>query len=121
TLPIPALWELQTASSCDHTPPARAVGLIPDPMTRPLRSIAITATSTLLRVVPPLDRASVLSASRLVALGPFPLHRDRRFPQFNIGARTKLALPLCRTSHGQSAGPRHACPGIALTPGFDVV
>jgi len=69
-------------------------------MTRPLRSIAIAATSALLRAAPSLDRVSVFSALRC-ALVPFPLHRDRRFPQFNIGARTRMALPLCRTSHGQ--------------------
>jgi hypothetical protein len=71
-----------------------------DVLTRPLRSIAVTAISSLLRAAPPLDRASVLSAS-CIALVPFPSHRNRRFPQFNIGARTALALPLCRTPHGQ--------------------
>jgi len=69
-------------------------------MTRPLRSAAVTAASTLLRVAPPLDCASVLSASQLSLLGPFPWHRNRRFPQFNIGAQTKLTLPLCRTPRG---------------------
>jgi len=34
-----------------------------DRTTRPLRSIAITATSSLLRIAPPLGCASVLSAS----------------------------------------------------------
>src|ERR1022692_930743 len=89
-------------------------------MRRPLRSILITRTSSLLRVAPPLDRASVLSAS-CWALVPFPWHRDRRFPQFNIGARSDLTLPLCRTPHGQEAGSRHADPGLTRTPGFDVV
>ena len=92
----------------------------PDSMTRALRSIAVTATSALLRAAPSLDRVLVLSALR-AALGRFPWHRGRRFPQFNIGARTTLALPLCRTSHGQSAGSRHASPGLTSTPGFDVV
>jgi len=69
-------------------------------MTRPLRSTTITVTSSLLQAAPPLDRASVLSASRF-ALEPFPLYRDRRFPQFNIGAQIEKALPLCRTPHGQ--------------------
>jgi len=68
-------------------------------------------TSSLLQAAPPLDRASVLSASSF-GLEPFPSHRDRRFPQFNIGARTALALPLCRTSHGQYTGSRHADPGL---------
>jgi len=65
-------------------------------MMRPLRSLAITATSSLLRAAPPLGGASVLSASPC-GLAPFPGHRHRRFPQFNARARTRLALPLCRT------------------------
>ena len=89
-------------------------------MTRPLRSTAITAASSLLRVAPPLDHASILSASRFWPLVPFSLHRGRRFPQFNVGAQTQLALPLCRTPHGQYTGSRHACPGLPKTPGFDV-
>ena len=71
-----------------------------DAMTRPLRSISIAETSSLLQVAPPLDRPSVISAS-CFALEPFPLHGGRRLPLFNIGAQTALALPLCRTPHGQ--------------------
>lgn len=89
-------------------------------MRRPLRSTAITAASSLLRVAPPLDRASVLSAS-LVRLVPFPCHRDRRFPQFRVRARTELTLPLCRMPHGQYTGARHADPGRTSTPGFDII
>jgi len=65
-------------------------------MTQPLRSAAITAASSLLRVAPPLDGASLLSASPL-GLEPFAWHRRRRFPQFNVRTRITLALPLCRT------------------------
>jgi hypothetical protein len=44
-------------------------------MTCPLRSATITAASSLLRGSPPLSGASVLSASRLEPLAPFPCHR----------------------------------------------
>lgn len=45
----------------------------------PLRSISITETSSLLRSSPPLPAASVLSASRLQPLAPFPLASTDRF------------------------------------------
>jgi len=68
-------------------------------ITQPLRSTAITAASSLLRVAPPLDGASLLSASPL-GLAPFAWHRRRRFPQFNARARITITLPLCRTPLG---------------------
>jgi len=68
-------------------------------MTPPLRSAAITAASSLLRAAPSLDGASLLSASPF-GLEPFACHRRRRFPQFNVRARNRLALPLCRTPPG---------------------
>ena len=48
-------------------------------MTCPLRSTSITLASTLLRGSPPLSGASVLSASRLEPLAPFPLASLVRF------------------------------------------
>ena len=51
----------------------------PTPMTRPLRSSPITGPSPLLRGSPPLSGASVLSASRLTPLVPFPLASPVRF------------------------------------------
>ena len=53
----------------------------PDPtsMTCPLRSTSITPASSLLRGSPPLSGASVLSASRLEPLVPFPLASPVRF------------------------------------------
>ena len=73
---------------------------LPSPrMTPPLCSAAITAASTLLRAAPSLDGALLLSASSF-GLVPFASHRRRRFPQFNIRARSRLALPLCRTPSG---------------------
>jgi hypothetical protein len=59
-----------------------SIGLLPLPvdpirmaMACFLRSAAITPASSLLRSSPSLSGASVLSASRLSALAPFPLHR----------------------------------------------
>ena len=88
-----------------------------DPITRPLRSTTITAASALLRVALRLGRASVMSASRF-ALVPFPLHRDRRFPQFNMRARIGLALPLCLQGVRRGAAARrqmNATPKVART------
>src|SRR5437667_4363728 len=48
-------------------------------MTRPLHSTSITPASSLLRGSPPLSGASVLSASRLEPLVPFPLASPVRF------------------------------------------
>src|SRR6202049_680864 len=48
-------------------------------MTCPLRSTGITPASSLLRGSPPLSGASVLSASRLEPLAPFPLASPARF------------------------------------------
>ncbi len=48
-------------------------------VTHPLRSSPITGPSLLLRGSPPLSGASVLSASRLEPLGPFPLASPARF------------------------------------------
>jgi hypothetical protein len=48
-------------------------------MTCPLRSTSITLASTLLQGSPPLSGASVLSASRLEPLAPFPLPSPARF------------------------------------------
>src|ERR1700704_4723900 len=48
-------------------------------MTCPLRSTSITPASSLLQGSPPLSGASVLSASRLEPLAPFPLPSPARF------------------------------------------
>jgi hypothetical protein len=51
----------------------------PVAMTHPLRSSPITEPSSLLRSSPPFFGASVLSASRLQPLAPFPLASPARF------------------------------------------
>src|SRR6266851_4839262 len=55
------------------------VGSLPTAMTCPLRSTSITPASSLLQGSPPLSGASVLSASRLEPLVPFPLASPARF------------------------------------------
>src|SRR2546422_4100608 len=55
------------------------VGSLPTAMTCPLRSTSITPASALLQGSPPLSGASVLSASRLEPLAPFPLTSPARF------------------------------------------
>src|ERR1700731_2651151 len=55
------------------------VGSLPTSMTCPLRSTSITPASSLLQGSPPLSGASVLSASRLEPLAPFPLTSPARF------------------------------------------
>jgi hypothetical protein len=79
--------------------PLTRLALLSPRMTPPLCSAAITAASTLLRAAPSLDGALLLSALPF-GLVPFASHRRRRFPQFNIRARSRLALPLCRTPSG---------------------
>src|SRR6202021_3996136 len=55
------------------------VGSLPTAMTCLLRSTSITPASSLLQGSPPLSGASVLSASRLEPLAPFPLTSPARF------------------------------------------
>ena len=67
--------------SAEHSGSSRfdPVGPSSTAMTRPLCSTGITPASTLLRGSPPLSGASVLSASRLEPLVPFPLASPARF------------------------------------------
>src|SRR5450755_1666768 len=55
------------------------VGSLPTSVTCPLRSTSITPASSILQGSPPLSGASVLSASRLEPLAPFPLASPARF------------------------------------------
>src|SRR5260221_11936923 len=60
-------------------------------MTRPLRSTAITAASSLLRSSPPLSGAPVLSALRWEPLVPFPLASPARFSRSSVWTGKELA------------------------------
>src|SRR5215468_40006 len=57
------------------------------------------AAQRTLRTAPSLDSTLLLSASPF-GLVPFACHCRRRFPQFSVRARNRLALPLCRTPSG---------------------
>src|SRR5262249_5096845 len=90
-------------------------------MTCPLRSASITLASTLLRGSPPLSGASVLSASRLEPLVPFPLASPARFSR-------SVREPDCasrRLHAGCRLGSLRTSPKLipedGSTPGFGIV
>ena len=89
-------------------------------MTHPLRSSPITRPSSLLRGSPPLSGASVLSASRLEPLAPFPLASPARFsrsvPEPDRASRCLHAG--CR-SVGIRTSPE-LIPKVGSTLGFDI-
>src|SRR5262249_24225339 len=90
-------------------------------MTHPLRSSPITEPSSLLRGSPPLSGASVLSASRLEPLAPFPLTSPARFsrsiPEPDRGSR-------CLHAGCRSVGIRTSSelvPQEGSSRGFDII
>ena len=93
-------------------------------MTCPLRSTSITLASTLLRGSPPLSGASVLSASRLEPLAPFPLASPARFSRsIQVAHRhyrpaANFALPTRRMPLGQYQDIHRADPGERVSPRF---
>src|SRR6266851_10465476 len=87
-------------------------------MARSLRSAGITPASSLLRSSPPLPGASVLSASRLEPLAPFPLASPDQVLTFRTRAWLSFAPPTCRMPLGQASGFPQADPGGRVTPRF---
>ena len=87
-------------------------------MTHPLRSTGITPASSLLQGSPPLSGASVLSASRLEPLAPFPLGIAGQVLTFHTRARLSFAPPTCRMPLGQSQCIPQAYPGRWVSPRF---
>ena len=81
----------------------------------------ITGTSTLLQAHPPLDLASVLSASGGSPLRLFPSHRGPRFP----GSLSEPGSESRHLNAGRHAGSKRISPALIpeqrLNPGFDVV
>ena len=90
-------------------------------MTHPLRSNPITGPSSLLRGSPSLSGASVLSASRLEPLVPFPLASPARFSRSvpKPGRASRCLHAGCR-SVGIRTSPE-LIPEDVPTPGFDIV
>src|SRR6266849_137187 len=88
-------------------------------MTRPLRSTGITPASSLLWGSPPLSGASVLSASRLEPLVPFPLASPARFSR---SVRQPDRASRCLHAGCRSVGIRTSTeliPEDGSAPGFD--
>src|SRR4029077_11727915 len=94
----------------------------PDPtsVTRSLRSTGITPASSLLRSSPPLSGASVLSASRLEPLAPFPLASPVRFSRSvqEPGGASRRLHAGCRS--GRIRTSPELIPREGLPHGFDI-
>ena len=89
-------------------------------MTRPLRSSPVTGPSSLLRSSPPLSDASVLSASRLEPLAPFPLPSPVRFSR-SVPEPDRASCCLhagCRSARLRTSS--ELVPGDGSAPGFDI-
>jgi len=89
-------------------------------MTRPLRSLGVSPSSSLLRVAPSLCLASIRWS-----LGFLPwtsLFTSRRqVPTFRTKAWGRVTPLLCRMSPRQAAVSPWAGPGPTTRPGFDIV
>jgi hypothetical protein len=96
------------------------VGSLPTSVTCPLRSTGITPASLLLRSSPPLAGASVLSASRLEPLVPFPLPSPARFSRSaREPSRGSRRLHAGCRSGGLMPSPE-LFPEDGSTPGSDI-
>src|SRR5271167_4736176 len=96
------------------------VGSLPTAMTCPLRSTSITPASALLQGSPPLSGASVLSASRLEPLAPFPLPSPARFSR-SIQEPDRASRCLnagCRSVSIRTS--TELIPEDGSAPGFDI-
>src|SRR5690606_13287688 len=107
-------------TSCFWIAPS-AVSLIENgQIIRPLRSIPITGTSSLIRGVPPPCRPSVLSLLQCTLLEVFPSHRDDRFSRSMhtppLGSRRLYAG--CRMDSRQV--PSMLIPVTILDTGSDI-
>src|ERR1700719_3113795 len=96
------------------------VGSLPTAMTHPLRSTSITPASSLLQGSPPLSGASVLSASRLEPLAPFPLPSPARFSRSiqEPGRASRCLHAGCRSVGIITSS--ELIPEEGSPPGFDI-
>ena len=81
TLPRPPTSKSQTALPYSSAPPIAGWHVEFSSITQPLRSTPLSGVSSLLRVVPPLGSASVLSPSWFFHLRLLRWHRSPRFPR----------------------------------------
>src|SRR6201982_2166947 len=86
-------------------------------MACPLRSTTITAASSLLRSSPPLSGASVLSASQLEPLVPFPSHR-RQGSHGPYGSLVEVRGAYMPDAARTVSGTPRAHPGGRVIPRF---
>ena len=115
---------LASSGSCHRAKAVRLPlneGLLPaNQLAQISRSSLITGPSSLPRDNPPLSCASVLSASRLEPLAPFPLAS----PATSSRSVPKSSRGSCRLHAGcRSAGIRASpelIPKVVPTPGFDI-
>src|SRR6266478_7943605 len=89
-------------------------------MTRPLRSLGLSPSSSLLRVAPSLCLASIRWSSGFLPWTSLFTSR-RQVPTFHTTAWLRVTPPLCRMSPRQAAGSPWTGPGSTTRPGFDIV
>ena len=82
-----------------------------------LRSTPITDASSLLRIVPPLHIASILSSLRVHRLD-FSLNINEQVPTFHREACAKFTPTLCRSPSGQYTGSLPDSSQVTNSPWF---
>src|ERR1035438_4173710 len=121
TLPRPPAWKYRTALPHSSAPPI-AGWLIEfrlhntTPWLHP-----ISETSSLLRVVPPLVSASVLSPSWFFHLRLLRSHRSPRFPRSAQSPLTSSGHLNAGCRFGPKTGAAKARPAVTTPCGFDIV
>jgi hypothetical protein len=119
--PRPPTWKYRTALPHSSAPPI-AGWLIEfrlhntTPWLHPL-----SGTSSLLRVVPPLVSASVLSPSWFFHLRLLRLHRSPRFPRSAQSPLTSSGQLNAGCRFGPKTGAAKARPAVTTPCGFDIV
>src|SRR5262245_55999076 len=89
-------------------------------MTRPLGSLGLSPSSSLLRVAPSLCLASIRWSSGFLPWTSLFTSR-RQVPTFRTTAWLRVTPPLCRMSSRQAAVSPWTRPGPTTRPGFDIV
>src|SRR5665647_1709609 len=98
-LQVLCLWRFHRTLFCPSVPPFRLTNF-QNWITQSLRSTSITDASSLLRIVPPLHIALILSSLRVLRL-EFSLNIDVQVPTFHREDCAKFTPTLCRSPSGQ--------------------
>src|ERR1019366_8231018 len=121
TLPRPPAWKYSTALPHSSAPPI-AGWLIEFRLHNTTPSLhPVSGTSPLLRVVPPLVSASVLSPSWFFHLRLLRSHRSPRFPRSAQSPPTSSGHLNAGCRFGPKTGAAKACPAVTTPCGFDIV